>query len=122
MVGNTGTCTQSSHAQNCGWQLVEFGYSPYPLYPTDQGNFISGGNSNQGGYSDPKTDSLINASLHGSDPQVFFQYEDYVTQQLPWLWLPLRERIEVYKSNLANYVPLNPFSGGENPEVWYFTK
>ena len=38
------------------------------------------------------------------------------------LWLPLPSNIQVYKSSLANYAPLNPFSGGLNPEAWYFTK
>jgi peptide/nickel transport system substrate-binding protein len=122
LAGTTGVCTAKSHAQNCGWQIVEFGYSPYPLYPADDGNFITGGNSNLGGYSDPRADSLIIATLQGSSTQTFFQYEDYVARQLPWLWLPLREGLEMYKSNLAHFTPLNPFSGAENPEDWYYTK
>jgi peptide/nickel transport system substrate-binding protein len=122
LVGTTGNYTAKSHAQNCGWQIVEFGYSPYPLYPADNGNFVTGGVSNSGGYSDPKTDSLINATLTGSSRQAFFEYEDYVAKQLPWLWLPLREGLEIYKSNLRGFTPLNPFSGGLNPEDWYYTK
>jgi peptide/nickel transport system substrate-binding protein len=122
LVGTTGNCTAKSHAQNCGWQIVEFGYSPYPLYPADNGNFATGGVSNSGGYSDPKTDSLISATLTGSSRQAFFEYEDYVAKQLPWLWLPLREGLEIYKSNLRGYTPLNPFTGGLNPEDWYYTK
>lgn len=122
MVGNIGVCTQKSHSQNCGWQLVEFGYDPYALYPADNGIFATGGTSNSGGYSDPKADSLIAATLHGSNQSDFFAYEDYVAQQLPWLWLPLREGLEIYKSNLVGVVPLNPFNGGQNTEDWYFTK
>jgi peptide/nickel transport system substrate-binding protein len=122
LVGTTGVCTAKSHAQNCGWQIIEFGYDPFPLYPADNGIFITGGTSNYGGYSDPRADSLINATLQGSDTQAFFQYEDYVARQLPWLWLPLREGLEVYKSNLGGFTPLNPFSGGLNPEDWHYTK
>jgi peptide/nickel transport system substrate-binding protein len=122
LAGTTGVCTAKSHAQNCGWQIIEFGYSPYPLYPADNGNFITGGPFNLGGYSDPQADSLINATLQGSDTQAFFQYEDYVARQLPWLWLPVREGLEVYRSNLGGFTPLNPFSGGLNPEDWYYTK
>jgi peptide/nickel transport system substrate-binding protein len=122
LIGSTGVCTAKSHAQNCGWQMVEFGYNPYALYPADNGNFATGGNSNNGGYSDPKTDALISATLQRSDPQAFFQYEDYVARQLPWLWLPLREGIEVYKANLGGFAPLNPFSSGIDFQAWYYTK
>jgi peptide/nickel transport system substrate-binding protein len=122
LIGNTGVCTAKSHAQNCGWQLVEFGYDPYGLYPADTGNFVAGGSSNYGGYSDPAADSLINTTLQVSSQQDFFNYEDYVARQLPWLWLPLRENIEVYKSNLGGFVPLNPFSFDLDFEVWHFTQ
>jgi peptide/nickel transport system substrate-binding protein len=122
LAGNTGVCTAKSHAQNCGWQIVEFGYSPYSLYPADTGNFATGGTGNYGGYSDPQADSLINATLQGSSTQAFFQYEDYVAQQLPWLWLPLRAGLEVYKSNLGGFAPLNPFSADLDFEVWHYNK
>jgi peptide/nickel transport system substrate-binding protein len=122
LIGNTGVCTAKSHASNCGWQLVEFGYNPYGLYPADTGNFASGGNSNYGGYSDPMADSLITATLQTSSTQGFFAYEDYVARQLPWLWLPLREGIEVYKSSLAGIAPPNPFSTDLDFETWYYTK
>jgi peptide/nickel transport system substrate-binding protein len=122
LAGTVGTCTASSHAHDCGWQIAEFGYSPYPLYPADNGNFIGGGAGNSGGYSDPVADRLINATLHTSSTQEFFQYEDYVARQLPWLWLPLSEIVQAYKSNLHGFTPLNPFSGGLNPEDWSYTK
>jgi peptide/nickel transport system substrate-binding protein len=122
MVGTIGVCTAASHAQNCGWQLAEFGYSPFELYPADTGNFAAGGNGNQGGYDDAQANSLIAATLKSSDSTSFFAYEDYVAKQLPWLWLPLRDGIVVYKSDLAGVAPLNPFSGGINPEDWYYTK
>jgi peptide/nickel transport system substrate-binding protein len=119
LIGNTGACTARSHAKDCGWQLVEFGYDPYGLYPADNGNFVTGGEGNYGGYSDPQADQLISATLTGSSTQAFFQYEDYVARQLPWLWLPLREGITVYKSNLAGVTPLNPFSTDLDFETWY---
>jgi peptide/nickel transport system substrate-binding protein len=122
LVGNTGVCTAKSHATDCGWQIVEFGYDQYGLYPADTGNFVSGGSGNYGGYSDPRADSLIGATLRGASTQEFFQYEDYVARQLPWLWLPLREGIEVYKSNLDGVVPLNPFSADLDFETWYYVK
>jgi peptide/nickel transport system substrate-binding protein len=122
LVGTIGICTARSHAQNCGWQIVEFGYDPFGLYPADNGVFATGGSSNLGGWSDPKADSLIRATLQSSSTTAFFQYEDYVARQLPFLWLPLREGIELYKSNLGGVTPLNSFSGGENFEDWYLAR
>jgi peptide/nickel transport system substrate-binding protein len=122
MVGTIGICTATSHSQNCGWQIVEFGYDPFGLYPADNGVFATGGSSNLGGWSDPKADSLIRATLQSSSTTAFFQYEDYVARQLPFLWLPLREGIQLYKSNLGGVTPINSFSGGENFEDWYLAK
>jgi len=123
LVSTVGLCNGSSHpAATCSWQLVSYGYSPYELYPASDGLFNTDGPDNQGGYSSAEEDTLINETEFGGSTQSFFAYEDYTAQQLPQLWLPLPSNIQVYKSNLANYAPLNPFSGGLNPEDWYFTK
>jgi peptide/nickel transport system substrate-binding protein len=122
LEGAVGSCSASSApASTCGWQLVDFGYDPYPLYPAGDGFFNTGGFNNEGGYSDPEMNNLINATEYGSGTQAFYTYEDYAARQLPWLWLPNQAFIQVYKSNLHGYTPLNPFSGTLNPEVWYFT-
>lgn len=120
LLGTTGVCTQQSHSKDCGWQLADLGYTPYPLYPTDQGVASSGGSGNYGGFADPTEDKLIAATEASSDLQTFYQYEDYTARQLPLLWLPLRAGIEVYKSDLGGYAPLNSFSGGNTEELWYF--
>jgi peptide/nickel transport system substrate-binding protein len=123
LVGSYGVCTASSHpAATCGWQLVDEGYLPYNLYPAGSSLFNTGGDNNNGGYSNPEEDSLVNATEYGSNPQTFYQYEDYTAEQLPWLWLPLESNIWVYKSDLGGFTPLNPISGGLNPEVWYYVK
>jgi peptide/nickel transport system substrate-binding protein len=123
LVSTVGVCNASSHpASSCGWQMVYFGYEPYSLYPAGDGIFNTDSTGNQGGYSSAEEDKLINETEFGSSTQTFFQYEDHTAQQLPQLWLPLPSNIQVYKSNLAGYAPLNPFSGGLNPEDWYFTK
>ncbi|MEY9845432.1 ABC transporter substrate-binding protein [Streptacidiphilus sp. MAP5-3] len=122
LIATVGACSASSHpAATCGWQLADFGYDPYPLYPAGDGFFNSTGSNNQGGYADPKMDQLINATEYGSGTSAFFAYEDYAAQQLPWLWLPNQNGLLVYRSNLQGVTPLNPFSGGLNPEMWGFT-
>ena len=123
LVGTVGVCTAAKHpASTCGWQLVDAGYDPYELYPNGTGFFNAGAFNNQGGYSNAEMNNLIDATEYGPSKQAFFTYEDYAARQLPWLWLPDADFIQVYKSNLANYAPLNPFSGGLNPEVWYYAK
>ncbi|HEX3923068.1 MAG TPA: hypothetical protein VHY31_12340, partial [Streptosporangiaceae bacterium] len=123
LSGTVGICTASSHpAATCGWQLVDFGYDPYlGLYPAGNGFFDTGGFNNQGGYSNPQMNSLINATEYGSSTQTFFTYEDYAARQLPWLWIPDSAFIFVYKSDLGGFTPLNPFTASQNPQVWYFT-
>jgi peptide/nickel transport system substrate-binding protein len=123
LISTVGVCNSSSHpASTCGWQLVDFGYDPYDLYPAGDGIFNTDSNGNQGGYSSAEEDSLISETEYGGSAQTFFAYEDYTAEQLPWLWVPLPSNIQVYKSNLAGYAPLNPFTGGLNPEDWYYTK
>ncbi len=118
-----GQCTASSHpASTCGWQLVDYGYDPYDLYPAGNSIFNTGGVNNLGGYSSPEEDALINETEYGSSAQTFYAYEDYTAEQLPWLWVPLASLIQVYKSDLGGFAPLNPFTGGINPEDWYYTK
>jgi peptide/nickel transport system substrate-binding protein len=122
LIATVGVCSASSHpTSTCGWQLVDYGYDPYPLYPAGDGFFNTGGFNNQGGYSTPEMNSLINATEFGSSTSAFFAYEDYAARQLPWLWLPDQSFLQVYKSDLHGYAPLNPFSGGLNPEVWYYS-
>ena len=123
LISTVGVCNGSSHpASTCGWQLVDFGYDPYDLYPAGDGIFNTDSNGDQGGYSSAEENTLINDTEYGGSAQTFFAYEDYTAEQLPWLWVPLPSNIQVYKSNLVGYAPLNPFTGGLNPEDWYYTK
>jgi peptide/nickel transport system substrate-binding protein len=123
LISTFGVCNGTSHpASTCGWQLVDFGYDPYDLYPAGDGIFNTDSNGDQGGYSSAEENTLINNTEYGGSAQTFFAYEDYTAEQLPWLWVPLPSNIQVYKSNLVGYAPLNPFTGGLNPEDWYYTK
>ncbi|MFJ9711610.1 peptide ABC transporter substrate-binding protein [Streptomyces sp. NPDC101234] len=123
LISTIGTCTARSHpSSTCGWQLAEFGYDPYPLYPNGTGFFDAGGYNNYGGYSDARMDQLIKATEYGSSSQAFTTYEDYAARQLPWMWLPLREGLLVYRTKLQGVVPLNPFSSANTFEDWGYTK
>jgi peptide/nickel transport system substrate-binding protein len=123
LAGTTGACTATSHpASTCGWQLVDFGYDPYSgLFPSGAGFFNTGGFNNLGGYSNPEMNQLINDTEYGSSTQAFFTYENYAAKQLPWLWLPDSDFIFAYRSNIAGFAPLNPFSGSNNTQDWYYS-
>jgi peptide/nickel transport system substrate-binding protein len=122
-VATIGTCSASSHpASTCGWQLWDQGYMPYSLDPVGSGEFNTGGPNNFGGYSNPEMNQLINETEYGSNPQAFTAYENYATEQLPQLWLPNGGFFTAIPSSLQGFEPLNPFSGGLNPQDWYYTK
>jgi peptide/nickel transport system substrate-binding protein len=123
LVGTVGVCNAQSHpASTCSWQLVDFGYDPYQLYPAGSGLFNTGGSGNQGGYSNPEMDQLINETEYSDNPAAFAQYENFAAEQLPQLWVPNPDVLNAYKSNLGGVEPANPFSGATDPEIWYFTK
>ncbi|MGH9066045.1 MAG: ABC transporter substrate-binding protein, partial [Acidimicrobiales bacterium] len=108
-------------ASTCKWQLVDFGYNPYPLYPSGNSFFNTGGAQNTGGYSNPKMDSLINQTQYGSSSKAFYAYENFAARQLPWLWVPDPAFIIVYKANLHGLAPIDPVLGPNNPQDWYYT-
>jgi peptide/nickel transport system substrate-binding protein len=123
MLSTTGSCNARTHPKStCSWQLMDYGYDGYNLYPNGAIFFGTDGFANRGGYSSPEEDKLISATEYGSSPAAFFAYEDFTAEQLPVLWLPNSSNLYVYKKNLAGITPWNPFSGASNPEIWYYTK
>jgi peptide/nickel transport system substrate-binding protein len=124
LVATTSTCNAQSHpASTCNnWQLQQFGYQPYSVDPNGSGIFNTNADSNYGGYSSPEMDQLINETEYGPSSSAFFAYENYVAEQVPWLWLPNQSAVFVYKSNLAGFTPASPFDFTLNPEVWYYVK
>ncbi len=124
LSATVGTCFATNHpAAQCGWQLVDYGYNPYALYPAGDGLFNTDGSGNYGGYSSPAMNSLINATEYGAgSASTFYSYEDYAARQLPFLWLPDQSNLYVYKSNLGGFAPVDPYEVGLNAEAWYFTK
>jgi peptide/nickel transport system substrate-binding protein len=121
--GEIGLCSASTHPSSaCDWQLVEFGYDEYQMYPDGNSMFNTGGNNDNGGYSDATENALIGETEYGSSASAFAEYENYTAQQLPYLWLPLQDVVFVYKSDLAGVAPANSFSAGTNAQDWYYVK
>jgi len=109
----------------CNWQLVEWGGIGLSTYPDGAGLFNTGGGLNVGSYSNPKMDALINETTYSSGLSPFFQYENLVVQQEPFIMSPSPTNIFATASNLAGYGLTGEFTGAFNyiePQFWYFTK
>lgn len=89
VLGNSKACTPDQ--PECSWQLSFFGTQGswyFPAYPSGERIFGTGATSNLGSYTDPKADELIAASTSTADSASMKAYSEYLTQQLPVIWLP----------------------------------
>jgi peptide/nickel transport system substrate-binding protein len=108
---------------SCSWQMLNYGggwtYGVDP-YPTGDQLFGTGSESNASNYSDPQTDKLIAATVHG--PGTLTAYENYLADQIPVLWMPQPVyQISEISKDLHGTLPQSPIEG-LTPEDWYFTK
>ena len=108
---------------SCSWQMLNYGggwtYGVDP-YPTGDQLFATGSGSNSSNYSDPKTDQLISATVHSTASLT--QYENYLAQQVPVLWMPQPDyQISEISKKLHGTSPQSPIES-LTPENWYFTK
>ena len=109
----------------CNWDMANWGggWSFSPDYePTGEQLFLSGVVANSGGYSDANNDSLINKTLTNSDLQEMYNWQDYLSTQLPVIWQPNADyQLTEVVNNLAGVTPQST-TLSINPENWYFTK
>ena len=112
------------------WAMELFGGENFTNpYVTNFGLFNTPGSGNFGGYSDPKADKLINASVEGADPNALKAEETYFTQQQPVLFEPAEDYataggLMAISKQLSG--PPDTFATYTQnvmlPEFWYFTK
>jgi peptide/nickel transport system substrate-binding protein len=100
-----------------------YGGTTYGVYPTGNDFFNTDANG-QGNYSSATADSLINATEYDAGADLFDQYENYIAQQLPFIWLPWQQ--PGYSVVLKN---VKGFSADQDnaftdtyPENWSFSK
>jgi peptide/nickel transport system substrate-binding protein len=120
VVGADVPCTKSS----C-WQLNYYGQGWYfdPGYNEPDGSvlFASSGVDNGGLYNSSIANSLTSKLESGGLPALY-TYENYISKQLPMLWLPqLDGQISAVSNKLKGVFPQDPDSN-IYPENWYFTK
>lgn len=113
------------HGPSCTWQLIQWGtpawtwQMPYPvggqLFATDAG-------TNPGGYSDSTADRLIAAVQDAKSSAAFAQYENYIAQQLPMLWIPnVPDQVSAISSSLHGATPQGTL-GMIAPQLWSMNK
>ena len=95
-----------------------FIYQPDYL-PTGDTLFLSGAASNVANYSSPTADTLIKATFHSDSLSEFFKYENYITEQSPWIFLPFSTVHYEVSANLHGPVPINTFLFID-PENWRY--
>jgi peptide/nickel transport system substrate-binding protein len=109
----------------CNWDMANWGggWSFSPDYdPSGEQLFLSGVVANSGGYSDPADDSLINKTLTSGNLQDMYNWQDYLSGQLPVIWQPNGDyQLTEVADNLKGVTPQST-TLSINPEDWYFTK
>jgi len=112
------------------WAMELFGGESFGNpYVTTFGLFNSTGSGNLGGYSDPKADQLINASVTGTDPNALTNELSYITEQQPVFFEPAEDYASAGGLMAINKQISGPPSSFSTytqsvmlPEFWYFTK
>jgi peptide/nickel transport system substrate-binding protein len=105
------------------WAVAVYGGYGDALYPTTIGIFSTGGSLNNGFYSNPQADRLINASVTSNNPAAVKTEASYLTAQQPGLFQPNFDFIAVWKKNVSG--PPIAFEAMTqyflNPELMYLT-
>ena len=123
LYGIDAACTTTSA---CPWDLLLFpggwGYEPSYEVPTGSALIATGGADNAGGYTSQKVDTYLSEVDQGiGGLKTFYDYENYVAQQLPMLWMPeIVDQISAVKSNLTGWSPQEP-QLNITPQDWRFT-
>ncbi|MGH9046905.1 MAG: ABC transporter substrate-binding protein, partial [Acidimicrobiales bacterium] len=107
---------------SCDWQIAIYGGTSYGALPTGDGLFLPDAALNAGSYSNPTATKDIEAMLKSNNPNAFDNYENYLAEQLPWLWIPtLAYQLTMIKDNLKGVAPQNGYLD-LTPENFSFTR
>jgi peptide/nickel transport system substrate-binding protein len=115
----------ASTANESKWAMEDFGGETNSTYPTQFGFLNTGGSGQIGDYSNPQADSLINASVTGSNPAAVTAEAAFFTMQVPVLWQPVLDYTWAWKTNISATDPTafeNLTQYDNTPQFWYLTK
>lgn len=106
------------------WGVDNFGGFTDAIYPTTNTLFNTGGSFNFGGYSDPTANSLISASVYGSNPLAVRNEASYITKSIPVLFMPLSDLIWAVSDKVGgtadSFLSLTQYT--LYPQYWYLNK
>jgi len=122
----TFAATPCTKGQACTWDtdyyyLGGWQYGVPINYPLGTVIFGCGG-SYIGGYCSNTLDSLMQKAEVGTNAQPLYNYEDFLTRNVPVLWLPLQPyQFSAISNHLHGVTPQN-MGYWINPENWYLTR
>ncbi|MGP5266148.1 peptide ABC transporter substrate-binding protein [Brachybacterium alimentarium] len=98
--------------EECSWDMSFFGSQGswyYPVYASGERLFATDAPVNLGSYSDETADELIDATRFSSDPEALQEYNDYLAEDLPVLWMPNPvNKVSAFSEDLTGISPQNP--------------
>lgn len=104
------------------WELSCWGGGWVYNYPTGENLFQSGATCNFSNYPDARADELIARTVTSDDLQALYEYQEYISEQVPVLFTPtFPRRLFEVAANLRGVTPINPY-GMVNPENWYYVE
>jgi peptide/nickel transport system substrate-binding protein len=106
------------------WAFANTGGFSYDFYPSSEGIFNTGGVFNEGSYSDPQADKLMNASVFSSKPSAVTSEAQYLTQSLPVLFMPQQDILGVVSNKVGG--PAIGYASYSSeilfPQYWWVNK
>jgi len=115
---------QDCSGAGCQWQMADWGqgWSYVPDYlPTGDELFQTGSVGNLGQYSDHHNDDLIKKTLTSSDMHLMWNWQNYLTDQLPVVFQPDAPAALVESVDNLHIGKQSP-TLAINPEEWYFLR
>ena len=108
----------------CNWDMANFeGFTFSPDYlPTGDVLYKTGATSNYGAYSNPENDAMIEKTLTSANLSYMYQWQDYLSTQLPFEWQPFPAYQLTEVANTLKGVTPQSSTLSITPESWYFVK
>lgn len=121
-VAVTQACARND--PKCSWDMSFFGSQSswyYSVYPSGERLFETGAPVNLGSYSDRRADELIEATTTSSDPRAMKEYDDYLSKDLPVLWMPNPvAQTSAWRASIVGISPQDPMLA-LYPQDWRLT-
>jgi peptide/nickel transport system substrate-binding protein len=124
LVQNFDDADPSDAKYESSWGVNDSGGFTDDIYPTEDTIFNTAGDLNEGGYSFPEADKLINDSVYGTNPKDVTNEAAYLTSNPPALFMPNTDLIYAVSKKIggpaASFLALTQYIAF--PQYWYLTK